>query len=398
MAYHLSENHWTLKTNHGSHRLIDVVQGHARPFYLYDLEDAVMRAKSFMSSGLSVHYALKANSDPRLMRLLAAQGMGVDVVSLGELQKAIRHGFSPQRLIFSGVAKDSEEIDCALHHRVLQINVESFEELKLIHERSVALGTTADVALRLNIHLTAPTHAHVQTSTPEAKFGIDVTHLNEVLTWLKTKPQIRLKGIATHIGSQVEDMSVFAQMSEQMGQLYAQVQRAGFSLQRLDLGGGLGIDYHADGQQDEVRLQAYLKAIMPAHKTDAQVSIEPGRFVVARMGVMLAKVIYVKKTSAQQFAILNAGMNFLMRPALYDSYHRISPLVVRPAREKYTVVGPICETTDKFAVNREMGQLERGDWVAVFDSGAYGATMANTYNESLLPEQWSLYNGEWEVH
>ena len=397
MAFRLKNKQWVMTTSQGDLSLAEVAASHSRPFYLYDMEDAITRADHFLKSDFSVHYAMKANSDPRLLREFSKKGLGVDVVSLGEMQKALANGFSAKRLIFSGVAKDREELEAALHEKVFQINVESFEELKLLGQICSEKKATADIALRLNIQLTAPTHAHVQTATPVSKFGLDMAQLNDVLAWLKAHKNVQLKSIATHIGSQIVDISVFGEMARKMGSLYKEVKAQGFALERLDLGGGLGIDYKATGETDLEIATQYLKTLNDNHGTDAQVLCEPGRFLVARMGAMLAKVIYVKKTSAQNFAILNAGMNFLMRPALYDSYHRISPLKPSEQTDKYTVVGPICESTDKFAVDREMGQLQRGDWLAIFDAGAYGATMANAYNESPLPKQWSWLNGTWDV-
>jgi diaminopimelate decarboxylase len=397
VSYRLKNHQWVMQTTQGDMPLSDLVTKHNQPFYVYNLEDAVARAQSFLRSGNSIHYAMKANSDVRLLRELARLGLGVDVVSVGELQKALRCGFSPQRVIFSGVAKDREELSLALQEQIFQINVESFEELQLLNQICGEKQAYADVALRLNIHLSAPTHQHVQTTTPESKFGLDLAQLPEILAWARDKKWVRIKGIATHIGSQIEDLSVFAAMARQMGDLYQELSASGLPLERLDLGGGLGINYHEDGADDVQRAELYLKTLAQAHGTGARILIEPGRFLVARMGVLLARVIYVKKTSAHNFMILNAGMNCLMRPALYQAYHRISPIHVGEAREKYTVVGPICESTDKFAVDREMSSVQRGDWVAVLDAGAYGATMANTYNESPLPQQWSWLDGQWEV-
>lgn len=397
MSFQLQNHHWTLQTREKKIALSEIVKDHARAFYLYDLDDMVTRAEKFLSSGFSVHYAMKANSNPRVLRELARLGLGVDVVSLGEMQKALACGFSASRLIFSGIAKDREELEAALAHKVFQINCESFEELTLLAQICQERKTTADIAMRLNIHLTAPTHAHVQTTTPDSKFGIDITQLPSVLAWLKTQPQLRLKALATHIGSQIEDVSVFRAMAQQMGSLYKELKADGFPLERLDLGGGLGIDYRQSGENDLDRAGTYLQTLKEAHGTDAQILIEPGRFLVARMGVLLTKVIYVKQTSTQKFMILNAGMNCLMRPALYQAFHRITPIVTNSVLERYTVVGPICESTDKFAVDREMSAATRGDWVAIFDAGAYGASMANTYNESPLPEEWSYLNGQWEI-
>jgi diaminopimelate decarboxylase len=374
--------------------LADVVRGRERAFYLYDLEDALARARRVLKSGFSCHYAMKANSHPRLLGEFARLGLGVDVVSLGELQKALSCGFSPDRVIYSGVAKDTRDLEFALQKRIFQINVESFEELQVLGELAKP-ERPADIALRVNIHLEAPTHKNVQTSKTDSKFGIDVEQLPDVLAWLKDKEQLKLKALAVHIGSQIQDVAVFGKMAERQGQLYREVRASGFELERLDLGGGLGIDYHESGEHDDERLDAYLGTLARSHGTDAKILIEPGRFLVARMGVLLAKVVYVKRTPHKTFAILNSGMNALMRPALYQSFHRIEPLEPRSARETYTVVGPICESTDVFAEGREMPRLERGDWVAIFDTGAYGAVMANTYNETPLPEEWIAVGATW---
>ncbi len=394
MSYFLNGQKWQVGSKAHSQSLLELTAGRDQPFYVYDLADALERADVLMESKFSVHYAMKANSQPRLLKEFASRGLGVDVVSVGELKKALASGVDAGRVIFSGVAKDKSDLEFALSKKIFQINVESFEELQLLQELAVAQNVEAPVALRLNIHLTAPTHAHVQTATPDSKFGLDLTQLPEVLTWLKNRPGIQLKGIATHIGSQITDHSVFTRMAGQMGEIYRSIQTQGFKVQRLDLGGGLGLDYHSTGAEDLERMRGYIQALSRGHGTDAEILIEPGRCLVARMGVLLARVIYVKTTPRQKFMILNAGMNTLMRPALYQAYHRIHPVVERPERETYTVVGPICESTDKFAVDRATARVERGDWVAIFESGAYGAVMANTYNESPLPEEFVWYNKE----
>jgi diaminopimelate decarboxylase len=398
MAYVQENSEWKLKSAGTTWGLLDLVRERSKPLYLYDLEDVRERAQRFLKASAHVHYAMKANSHERLLRLLRDQGLGVDVVSLGEMQKALRAGFAPQKIIFSGVAKDREELEAALTQRILQINVESFEELQALASLAKARGVVADVAVRVNIHLVAPTHKNIQTSTEESKFGLDVRLLPEVLGWLKSHPELRLKALAVHIGSQILDVSSFAKMAQQMGQIFRDVKGQGFPLERLDLGGGLGINYQERGQDDDfARLAEYQKAV-GAHGSDAQIVLEPGRFLVARMGTLLCKVVYIKRGQTKTFAILNAGMNALMRPALYQAYHRIEPLKQSSsAKETYDVVGPICETTDTLAEARELPKLAAGDWVAIFDTGAYGAAMANTYNESPYPEQWSVLDGQLEV-
>lgn len=396
MAYILENQKWWLRSAHGATELGKLTEGQDLPFYVYDLEEALERADFLISSGLSIHYAMKANSHPRLLREFARRKMGVDVVSVGEFKKALAHGFDASRVIFSGVAKDKSDFEFALDQGIFQINCESFEELQLLEEVARARGVVAHVALRLNILLSAPTHSHVQTAMPDSKFGLDIEQLVQVLAWLKGRSHLSLKAIATHIGSQITDLEVFERMAQQMGRLYRELKADGFPLERLDLGGGFGIDYRSGGETDLAGLQTYASALKRSHGTDARVLIEPGRCVVARMGALLARVVYVKTTTRQKFVILNAGMNCLMRPALYQSYHRIVALRERAERESYTVVGPICESTDKFAVDREMSRVERGDWVAIMDAGAYGAVMANTYNESPLPQEWIWINGQVE--
>jgi diaminopimelate decarboxylase len=203
--------------------------------------------------------------------------------------------------------------------------------------------------------------------------------------------------LAAHIGSQILDVGVFATMSRRMGEIFREVREQGFPLKRLDLGGGLGIDYHESGAGDFARLDEY-KTAVAAHASGAELALEPGRFLVARMGVLLSKVVYVKKGFDKTFVILNAGMNCLMRPALYQAYHRIEPLKPSPGEARvYDVVGPLCESTDIFAAGRALPPLGAGDWVGIFDAGAYGAVMANTYNESPLPGEWSVLDGVMEV-
>lgn len=399
MSFVLSNSEWQLRESGRSTPLKQFIRGTSRPFYLYDLADARERARAFLKTGARIHFAMKANSHPRLLKMLADEGLGVDVVSLGEMQKALHCGFDPSRVIFSGVGKGREELSLALNKRIFQINVESFEELMLLEALAREVGKKAQTAVRINVHVTAPTHKNIQTATEESKFGLDIRQLPEVLAWLKTRSAIELTGLAVHVGSQIMDVSVFAEVSRKMGEIYREVKGQGFShLRNLDLGGGLGLDYKSGGEEDLGRLPAYFKASFEPHGTDAQVVLEPGRFLVARMGVLMAQVVHVKRGMHLNFAILNAGMNALMRPALYQAYHRVEPVSPAPgAKQIYNVVGPLCESTDVFGEGRELSELKAGDWVAIFDAGAYGAVMANTYNEMELPAQLSVLDGVLEV-
>lgn len=399
MAYVLENSEWSIGGGAGPARALSEFTAHrTRPFYLYDLDDVDERLRSLKADfAARIHYAVKANADPRVLACVRDAGAGVDVVSLGEMQRALEAGIPADRIIFSGVAKDREDLGFAMSQRVYQINVESFEELKFLGALARERHATPDIGLRVNINLTAPTHHHIQTATETSKFGIDLKLLPEVLDWIRSRPQLRLKGLAVHIGSQILDVTAFEKMSEQMGQLYRELRGQSFDIKRLDLGGGLGVDY-ADGGEagDAARLELYKRAI-GSHGTDAELSIEPGRWLTARMGVLMAKVVYVKQGAHAKFLILNAGMTALMRPALYQAYHRIEPIHPRSTRETYTVVGPVCESTDVFAEHRELPTCEAGDWVAIFEAGAYGAVMASTYNETPVPERWSLRRGRVEV-
>lgn len=399
MAFEFENGEWKLNNSGHKTPLSQLVRDRSRPFYFYDLDDAVLRAKAFKESGLGCHYAVKANTHQRLLKAFSSVGLGADVTSLGELQKSLACGFQPEKIVFSGVGKDREDLEFALRQRILQINVESFPELQLIASLCEELKVEASIALRVNIHLTAPTHESVQTANRDSKFGLEVRQIPEALALIKKSPRVKLNSLTVHIGSQIEDVSVFAEMGRQIGQLYRDVQAQGFPLKRLDLGGGLGLDYHSGGEKDLALLKKYLADVKSSHGTDAQVILEPGRFLVARMGVLLAKVVYVKPTEDQVFLILNAGMNHLMRPALYGSYHRIEAIKPDPkaGRATYTIVGPVCESTDQFAAGREMNAVQRGDWVGIFDAGAYGAVMASRFNENAWPEEWTMLEGRMEV-
>ncbi len=379
------------------HRL---AQEARQAFYYYDLDHALERAMWFKAASgekAKFHYAMKANSNSVWLKNLAQIGFGVDVVSGGELRKAIGCGFSPSRVIFSGVGKTRDELELAIQSGVGQINVESIEELISLGELGRELDKQIPVALRLNIHVAAPTHKNIQTATLESKFGIDMRQLSSALSVITGQKALKLIGLAAHVGSQIMPVDVFAQAASKLGGIFNDVKNQGFALERLDVGGGLGIDYHSDGDDDSERAKEYVKVTRASHGTDAIVVYEPGRFLIARSGVLAAQVVYVKKGVERQFLILNAGMNALMRPALYQAFHRIEPLVQTDREgQEYSVVGPICESTDVFAEKRTIARLEAGEWVVVRDTGAYGAVLANQYNESSLPKQWSMLRGRLE--
>lgn len=399
MAFEFRNQSWQLTEAGRSWPLNDLIREHNRPIYVYDLGEARSRAKAFLKSGARVHYAMKANSHPRLLKMFADEGLGVDVVSLGEMQKALRHGFLPEKIIFSGVGKGAEELTFAVKEGVSQINVESLEELRLLAEVAGVAGRKPAFALRVNVHIDAPTHKNIKTATEESKFGIDVRQLPEALDFIKNETRLDFSGLAVHVGSQIGELEIFRQVRRKMLELTELARGKGLKPRTLDLGGGLGLDYQKDGRDDLKVLPDYFSAVLEPKDQALTTILEPGRFLVARMGVLLLKVVHVKQGINRRFAILNGGMNALMRPALYEAYHRIEPLsqTENHPRDVYTVVGPICESTDVLAEQREMPALHAGDWVGIFEAGAYGAAMANTYNEMPKPEEWSVLDGRWEI-
>ncbi|MGE4130507.1 MAG: diaminopimelate decarboxylase [Bdellovibrionales bacterium] len=401
MAFQRQDSEWVVKQGEGSQSLRQIFEQCRRPMYFYDLNEALKRAQWLSASSAKVHFAMKSNADARLLRSLAALGLGADVVSLGEIQRAMRHGFPADRIIFSGVAKGREEIEFALRHRLFQINVESFEELQVIDQVARESGLVADLALRMNIHVQAPTHKNIQTATERSKFGLDIRKLPDVLAWMKNRSHLRLRGLATHVGSQILDVQMFGLVARRMGEVWREVKNQHVTLDRLDLGGGLGIDYREEGAQDESLAKSYLKELTANHGTGAQVLIEPGRFLVARMGVLLGQIRHVKQGLDRKFIILDVGMNALMRPALYEAYHRME--ILTPAKgdtratEVFDVVGPICESTDVLAEDRSFPTPKAGEVLAIFDVGAYGAVMANDYNELPRPMIVTCLDGRIET-
>jgi diaminopimelate decarboxylase len=346
----------------------------------------------------SVHYAMKANSNLEVLKLWKSQGLGVDIVSGGELKQALKAGFTGFEIIFSGVGKSKEEIRMALSANIRQFNVESAPELErlaeLAKERGPERGAKASVVLRVNPDVDAKTHPYISTGFRENKFGIGLPELSHCLEVLKTSSSLKLVGLSCHIGSQLRDLSALKEAWQKMRKLYEELQAQGFQLSILDLGGGLGIDYAQEASSDLASIEQYsqlLKSEFGDLKTHFQ--FEPGRILVARSGVLLTEVQYIKETREKNFVICSSGMNHLMRPALYQAEHRIFQMQLTSGGERASstlaadVVGPICESSDFLGKNRSFQNLKAGDWIAVADVGAYGASMMSSYNLFPLAEE-----------
>lgn len=364
------------------------------PFYYYDIKllqetlDVVKQESG--KYGYHVHYAIKANANPRLLKLIAANGLGADCVSGGEIRAALEAGFPADKIVFAGVGKADWEINLGLDAGIFCFNVESLAELEIIDELAAAKDKVASVAFRVNPEVDAHTHAKITTGMKENKFGINLSLLGGVLDRLATMTHVRLIGIHCHIGSQITDMSAFRDLSIRMNEIQEMLDQRGVCVQNINLGGGLGIDYYHPNHLPIPAFDNYFAAIHKLLKLrpGQQVHFEPGRSIVAQCGSLIARVLYVKQGETKQFAILDAGFTELIRPAMYDAYHRIENISSDEEVEKYDVVGPICESSDVFAKDRELNRVHRGDLIALRSAGAYGEVMASQYNCRQLPKAY----------
>ncbi len=357
-------------------------------------------------------YAVKANSNRAILRLLAEEGAGFDIVSGGELFRVLAAGGDPRKCTFAGVGKSQEEIEYALEQRVLSFNVESEAELTFIDRIARGKGVRAPIALRVNPDVDAGTHRYVSTGRSENKFGIALERVSEIYERAAAMPNIAIHGVQMHIGSQITDATPFVEAIEKVTPLIQQL-RERYALEFFSVGGGVGIVYESSmasgsgdwwNEKDRVRattnlpltIHDYVAAISPPLRAiGLRVLLEPGRLLVGNAGVLLTRVRYIKQTEHKKFVIVDAGMNDLIRPALYQSYHEIVPVrePSGPARARVDVVGPVCESGDFFAQDRDLPEMNEGDLVALMSAGAYGFVMASNYNSRPLPAE-ALVRGQ----
>jgi diaminopimelate decarboxylase len=361
------------------------------PVYVYDAARirAAYRAFDEALAGHphAIHYALKANSTLAIVRLLRGLGAQADANSGGEIEVALRAGFIPDQIVFTGVGKTGEELDRAVGLGVKAINAESPGELDRIAARAVALGTTARVALRVNPDIDAKSHPHISTGLRTNKFGMPIAEVRALYRDHARQPGLEPVGLHIHVGSQITSLDPLRRAAERAVELGRQLRQDGILIEHLDLGGGLGISY--DGSPVPSPAE-YGAAILPIVRDSGfAIVIEPGRAIVGAAGTLLARVIDLKQyADGLRFAVLDAGMTDLLRPALYGAYHRIAPVAPRDGEPvAYEIVGPLCESSDIFGRDRRLPPLEVGDVVAILDAGAYGSVMANTYNRRPLPAE-----------
>lgn len=373
---------------------IDKLKALPTPFYYYDvklLQDTLDLVKTEAGKyNYHVHYAVKANANPRILSIIAENGLGADCVSGGEVQAALDAGFPADKVVFAGVGKADWEINLGLDNDIFCFNVESAVELDILNELAAAKNKIASVALRINPEVDAHTHAKITTGMKENKFGINLSQLGQVLDNLSTLKNVKLIGIHCHIGSQITDMSSFRNLVIRVNEIQEELEARGIHIENLNFGGGLGIDYYHPNHLPIPAFDNYFAVFNKLLKVrpGQQVHFEPGRSVVAQCGTLISQVLYVKIGETKKFAILDAGFTELIRPAMYDAYHRIENISSDEAVELYDVVGPICESSDVFGKDVELNKVHRGDLIALRSAGAYGEVMASQYNCRRLPKAY----------
>jgi len=389
----------------GSVSLEKLARRYGTPLYVYSGDQISERVEMFVRAFALrrplICYSVKANSALAILQLIDRHGGGFDIVSGGELERVLTLGNkAAERVVFSGVGKTAAEMDLALRAGILVFNVESEAEIELLTERAAKQRVRARIALRVNPDVFAETHPYISTGLREHKFGIDIRKARAVYRAAAKSRHLDPCGVSVHIGSQIRSAEPFGAAVSRVVDLVLQLRRDGVNIRYVDAGGGLGIDYHAGpdpatgqdkNQKPEKAVEAYAAALISALKRlgdDVTLLLEPGRFLVAQAGALLARVLYIKKNGKKTFVITDAGMNDLIRPALYQAHHEIVPVTPRSGRKQVVdVVGPVCESGDFFARDRRLPELRTGDLVAILDAGAYGSSLTSNYNSRLRPAE-----------
>ena len=341
-------------------------------------------------------FAMKALSNLSILKLYGDMGAGFDIVSVGELKRCLAAGANPGKIVFSGVGKTDEEIETGLKERILMINVESRPELHRVSAIARRMQISAPVSLRVNPDLDPGTHPHISTGHRDSKFGIPLSQVREYYAEARGLPNLDLAGLSTHIGSQITETGPFAEEGQKVAQIVADLRADGIALRNLDLGGGLGIPY----QEQPPSPSAYAEALMgPLRNLGLRIIIEPGRVLVGNAGIFVTRVLYVKETDVKRFVIVDGAMNDLIRPVLYEAYHEIQPVIRREAKKLIVgdVVGPVCESGDFLALERELPEVDSGDLLAVMSAGAYGFVMASNYNSRPRAPELLINGGDVHV-
>ncbi len=376
---------------------IDKFERIQTPFYYYDTEllRATLRAinaEVLKHDGFVVHYAVKANANPKVLRIIREAGLGADCVSGGEIEAALKAGFPTNKIVYAGVGKSDWEIELGLDNDIFAFNVESIPELEVINELASQKGKTARIALRINPNVGAHTHANITTGLAENKFGIAMRDMETVIERAAEMQHVKFVGLHFHIGSQILDMGDFEALCNRINELQTQLESHRIRVENINVGGGLGIDYQHPNRVSIPDFKAYFDTYAKKLKlrTSQTLHFELGRAVVAQCGSLIARTLYIKEGAVKKFCIIDAGMTDLIRPALYQAYHKIENISSDLPMETYDVVGPICESSDVFAKQVDLNTTRRGDLIAIRSAGAYGEIMASQYNCRKLPQGYVI--------
>ena len=363
------------------------------PFYYYDSEVlrttlSAINSEIQKHEGFVVHYAIKANANPGVLRLIREAGLGADCVSGGEIEAALKAGFASNKIVYAGVGKSDWEINLGLDNDIFSFNVESFPELEVINQLARLKGKVAKVAFRINPNVGAHTHANITTGLAENKFGIAMQDMETVIERATQMENVKFVGLHFHIGSQILDMGDFEALCNRINDLQTQLENHHIRVGNINVGGGLGIDYQHPNRVPVPDFKAYFDTYAKKLKLrpGQTLHFELGRAVVAQCGSLIARTLFIKEGTHKKFCIIDAGMTDLIRPALYQAYHKIENIGSEEPLEAYDVVGPICESSDVFAKQIDLNRAHRGDLIAIRSAGAYGETMASQYNCRKLPQ------------
>lgn len=372
---------------------IDKFQKIRTPFYYYDTDLLRKTLKTINDEagkheGFIVHYAVKANANPKVLDIICQEGLGADCVSGGEIERCFETGFTPDKIVFAGVGKSDWEIKLGLKYDIFCFNVESIPELEVINELAKKMKKVANVCFRINPNVGAHTHSNITTGLAENKFGIAMEDMEDVIQRALKMKHINFLGLHFHIGSQILDMGDFEALCNRINDLQDQLEKHHITIKNINVGGGLGIDYNHPNRQPIPNFKDYFNTYAKHLKLrpGQKLHFELGRAVVGQMGSLITRTLYIKQGSFKQFAIVDAGMTDLIRPALYQAYHKIENITSEEPNETYDVVGPICESSDVFVKAIDINKSHRGDLLAIRSAGAYGEIMASGYNCRQLPK------------
>ena len=378
--------------------LDDIINSYSTPFYIYSQKGITETYNKLIENlNSEIFFSVKANSNQAILKLLKSCGAGADVVSAGELERALAAGFNSEKIIFEGVGKSKNDIQYAINNNIRLINIESINELILVNSIGYSLNKKINIGIRLNPDIDGKTLDKISTGKKTDKFGINIIQLNEIITLIKSCENINLKGISCHIGSQIHDLSTFKDVFQKMKKIANSLSGEGLNIEYVDLGGGFGVNYEKDS--DDLDLKELGVLVHSTYNdTPYKISFEPGRFLVARSGILMTKILTTKENGGINFLITDAGMHTLIRPSMYGAIHRVQAINnLNTKTIIYTIAGPICESSDILVKNINLPKQEIDNYLAILDVGAYGAVMASNYNSRGIPKEFLIFDDQYSI-